>query len=372
MILFFSDVHLGLRSHSIQDSDGVYSAERDAMQALDYIYSRSTKDDVEMIIFGGDMTHTNNPTPPNVGFLISWFLKMDSLDKPVYIITGNHDTSMYHHGMIFGKSLNLKNIEFIYENSRSKIWYDWTIQFIPYVPNKTLKDKDAIVNTALEETISASKDNTIIVSHVQESSCKIGSESRMLSRGVSLLDADALKDRKFLFLLGHIHTTQAYVKGNSTIVYPGSTSFMDESDLNLKKGFRLIDKDGAIYFEEIPGIRKFLKYTIPDGVDPLEFFKDSRILKGAVIFIDHFFEEKLNLPEIYKFFRERECIVGNIKKRITKDSVIQDTVFINTQKSNYNILRDFVNNYETEISKSKLIDYGIKRIEAYAVINKGN
>lgn len=66
-----------------------------------------------------------------------------------------------------------------------------------------------------------------------------------------------MKDRKFLFLLGHIHTTQAYVKGNSTIVYPGSTSFMDESDLNLKKGFRLIDKDGAIYFEEIPGIRKF-------------------------------------------------------------------------------------------------------------------
>jgi hypothetical protein len=78
------------------------------------------------------------------------------------------------------------------------------------------------------------------------------------------------------------------------------------------------------------------------------------------------------MAEIYKFFRERECIVGNIKKRITKDSVIQDNIFINTQKSNYDILRDFIDNYETEISKSKLIDYGIKRIEAYAEINKGN
>ena len=372
MILFFSDVHLGLRSHSIQDSNGVYSAELDAMQALDYICERSKSEDIEMVIFGGDMTHTNHPTPPNVGFLISWFLRMDSLNKPVFIITGNHDTSMYHHGMIFGKSLNLKNIKFIYETTYSEPWYDWTIRFIPYVPNKTLKDKDAIVNSGLAEAILESKDKTIIVSHVQESSCKIGSESRMLSRGVSLFDADTLKDRKFLFLLGHIHTMQSYVKGNSTIIYPGSTSFMDESDLNLKKGFRLIDKDGAVYFKEIPGIRKFLKYTIPDGIDPLEFFRDSRILMGSVIFIDHFFEEKLNLPEIYKFFKDRECLIGNIKKRSKKDSTIQDNIFIDTQKSNYDIFRDYVAGYETTVSKSKLIDYGIKRIEAYAGINKGN
>lgn len=370
MILFFSDTHLGLRSHSIQDSNGIYSAELDAMKALDYVFERGKKDDVDTIIFGGDMNHTNHPTPLNVQFLVEWFLKIDSLNKPVYIIPGNHDTSMYYHGMIFGSKLKLKNIKFIYEENHKFNWNDWNVKFIPYVPNKSLKDKDALVNKELEMAISSARDRTIIVSHIQEYSSRIGSESRMLSRGVYLLDADIFKDRKFLFLLGHIHTAQNYIKGNVSVIYPGSTSYMDATDIGIKKGFCLIDKDGNPYFEEIPGIRKFLRYSVPDGIDPLEFFKSSRILLGSVIFIDHLFEEKLNTTEIYKFFKDRECLIGSIKKRDVRQNADSESIFINTRKSSYDIFRDYVNNYKTDVDKEKILSYGIKRIESYAEMNK--
>ena len=74
-ILVFCDVHLGIRTHSVQQSSGLYDAEIQARIALDEIYHRAAQDDIFAIIFAGDMFHTSHPTSENIKFLISWLEK---------------------------------------------------------------------------------------------------------------------------------------------------------------------------------------------------------------------------------------------------------------------------------------------------------
>ncbi|HRZ18484.1 MAG TPA: metallophosphoesterase family protein [Methanofastidiosum sp.] len=366
MILFFSDVHLGLRSHSVQNSIGLYSAELDAMKALECIYQRAQKNDIDMILFGGDMTHTNNPLSMDAKFIIYWLHKMDSLGKPFYLITGNHDTSMYSNSIVYIPDLQLRNIKLsmTLDDCPKIKWNDWNIHLVPYIPNKSLKDRDAIVNKALTDCIADSSGKTMILSHVQEFSSKIGSEGRMLSKGVYLLDAETFKDRRIIFLLGHMHMHQIYSRGNVTVVYPGSTTYMDATDLNTKKGYCIIDTDGQISFEEIPGIRRFLKYELHDGVDPVEHFKKARILVNSVAFISYHTNEKINTTSLFKMFRDKDCIVGDIKRRV-KEKDVTETLFVNNQKGPYDIFRDALETYKTKVDKAKLLDRGTRKIEQF-------
>jgi exonuclease SbcD len=365
MILFFSDAHLGVKTHSIQDEFGIYSAEYDTMVALDYIAQRAASPDIEMVLFGGDMTHTNNPTPSIIDFLIRWFQTMDSIGIPVYLITGNHDTSMYSNSLIYTNTLKLKNIHLYHklDSIESIKWNDWEIKFVPYVPNKSLKDKDYLIDNSMLKAVDSSSTNTMILSHLQESGSRIGSEGRMLARGVPILNTNFYKNKKLLFLLGHMHMHQIYGTDLMKVVYPGSTTYIDSTDIGIKKGYCLIDKDGNISFEEIKGIRKFIRYSVPDSLNPIDYLRISRILSNSVVFIDYFYDEKINIKEIYKFFKEKNCLVGEIKKRPKLQCTDSNNIFMTNKKTPQETFIDFVTNFDTTLDKQQLLKKGLHRLE---------
>ena len=59
MILAFSDLHLGVKTYSKQQIDGLFTAECEARVALEEIYQRISKPDISLIIFCGDWFDNN-------------------------------------------------------------------------------------------------------------------------------------------------------------------------------------------------------------------------------------------------------------------------------------------------------------------------
>ena len=184
----------------------------------------------------------------------------------------------------------------------------------------------------------------------------------MISRGVELLDADVYKDKNITLLLGHIHRSQIYKKGNITVVYSGSTTYMDAGDLGMAKSYIVFTKEGEINFESFTSIRRFIKYIIPERTDPLIFLSEKRIPKNSVIFIEYN-SPKIDRTELYKIIKSKECIVGNIVQVKEKqevnliNSMVQD-------KNPYNIFYNYTDTY----SKEKTIN--IELIKAVKKLGK--
>lgn len=373
-LLFFSDVHLGIRSYSIQEENGIYSAEKDSRISLEAIYERSQQPDISLIIFGGDMTHTNTPTTENNKYLIDWFHRMDEIGKPFKVITGNHDCSSYSNSLVFLHKLKLKNTILIdkHDNNIIDTFGKYKIKYVPYVPNLSLKDKDLKINIAIDKAINESIDNTIIVSHLQERSCMIGSEARMISRGVDVVDTQSM-DKNLIFLLGHIHRQQSYIKAKSTIVYSGSTIYADASDIGMEKGFIILDDEGKIGFEPVRGIRKFIKYIVPRNIQPIDYFSTIRLLIGSVVFINYSCEN-VNYNDLYKFFKERDCTIGHLTQQQEKSDSTNDIFITDENRDPYFVFKSQLERMMKESVTPQVFEEiqrrGLEKIEEYIVGQK--
>lgn len=375
-ILCFGDTHLGLRNFSIQKENGLYSAEEDCMNALEIIYNRCSQSDVSSIIFLGDITHTSTPSSLVTSFLVEYFLKMNKLEKPFYIITGNHCSSIHSNSILFSNKLQSKNIILIdKENDISVNFGKYFIQFAPYIYNKSFKEREDVNNNSILKKIKNVKDNTIIVAHVMEASCQFGSEAKMIAKNVDCIDINGFDDKNIVFILGHIHRHQIYTnnKKNIKVIYPGSLVFCDAGDLGQQKGYILLDENLNVTFEEIKGIRRFNKYTIPEFEDPIEFLSKLRISKNQVVFIEHNYS-KININEIYKFFKAKDCIVGSIKKINQPMKIASSTIINKTEISNpYSIMTSYIeskakeNNF-TPTVKDNLLSMCKNDIDSYVKV----
>ena len=363
-ILAFADIHLGIKSYSTYNDNGISSAEEECRKSLDFILERCKKDDITYIICCGDFFHTNHPTSSNIEWTINWLYRMDDLGKPFYIITGNHDTSMYSNSMAFVKELNLNNtvpsvIPLKFE--------DWKILYAPYVPNKSLKDKDIIVYTNTQSCFENINSNTIIVTHLHEREALLGSEAVMLSKAVDNLEVPLQAfNHKVILLTGHIHRHQIYTKSNGvTVVYPGSTTYMNADDLNMAKGYVLIDGDGSISFEPIIGIRFFVKYN----VESLAELETKRIPSNSVVFINYeseYFEE----DKVIEYLKSKDCVLGWAKRLVKSKIESVGIVEQNQNISNYDRLSNLINKIGEDKKLDKIIvdgaiQKGIKQIENY-------
>jgi DNA repair exonuclease SbcCD nuclease subunit len=341
MILFFSDLHMGIRSYSQQLSNGLFTAEEEARIALEYICKRAYSSDIDAVIFGGDWFHTNQPTAENIKDSIYWIKKFDSIGKPFFLIPGNHDSSMYSNGMSWINSLALANTHLITYSPFSYRWKDWDVKFVPYSYSKTMRDKEEDVYSAIENTISTSSDKTIIVGHIQEVTAKIGSESIMISKGVDIIDMDTIHIKNdIVLLLGHIHKHQVYKKGKATVCYPGNCFYHDLSDANQQKGFILFDENKEITFEAIPTIRKFITIHISKDMDLDTLISKRRLVSGTVVFISTDFERNVALEDTFKTkLTEKGCILGGVRWKITEEDMDQSLTPI-TSSDPYKILEE--------------------------------
>jgi len=322
MILFFSDTHLGIKTHSIKEPGGLVTAEQEARNALNAIYERAKQDDVDMVVFGGDMFHTPHPTTKNIAFLTQWIHRMDALGKPFYLITGNHDVSMHSNSMIFVHELELENIWLLdVDTNHGTTWGEWDVWFIPYLPFETSKDRNAPTYEALLRVVENCKNKSIIVAHVYDSDVKVGSESTMISRFTETIDFDYFKQKKVILLLGHAHRYQCYnKKNNMRVIYPGSLFYHDLADANQDKGYVLIEPDGGHIFEKIMGLREFVSYEIPENEDILGYFKGFRMPTNRVVFVTTISDKKVDETALGELLDTKGCKLENVRYKKAKNN----------------------------------------------------
>lgn len=366
MILFFADLHLGIKTYSSYDNKGLTTAEYEARKVLEAIYSRSQASDITSIICGGDFFHTNQPSSENISFAISWFLKMDKLNKPFYIIPGNHDAALYSNSLIFLNSLNTKNIKLILQPTEYK-WNEWNLNFIPYIYSDTMKSKEKEFESNILQAISSADTKTIIISHIQECTAKIGTESIMISKGVDIIDINNIHYSKDLYLLsGHMHKQQSYKKGHMTVAYPGSCFYQDITDCNILKGFLLFNAQGNISFEEISSIRKFISIYIPKDMDYERIIEMRRLQNNSVIFLSLEQEKDINTEDhIKQLLSIKNCLLGNIKwnQNASSDEIISSFL---TNCDPYLLLKEDIDSKE-DLSidiKKDLVNKGFSYLDS--------
>jgi len=316
MIMFFADVHLGHRLYHTLTEDNITTSEQDTRNALDKLYDRMCKPDIEFIICGGDFFNASRPSAESIRWAIGWFKKVDAIGKPFYIIPGNHDISAHSNSLVFIKSLKVQNI-FLLDKSISKIvWNDWNIYFVPFLSPESSKNKYTTTLEAVRVTMhSLDRDaNNIVVTHIQESESKLGAESMLLAHAGDVVDLDSHESYRNTFVLtGHMHMPQAYQKENGIrVVYPGSTCFMDYLDCGQKKGFITLDVNGTIDFEPIPGIRIYKKYALPVGKDPQEFFSSIRMSPNEVVFLELQEDSIVDESAVRDYLKTRNCFLAKI------------------------------------------------------------
>jgi len=364
MIMFFADAHLEHRLYHEYTDNFLTTSEVDSRIALDGVYKRASQSDIELIIFGGDYFHVSKPSTENIRWMQEWFKNMDSLDKPFYVIPGNHDVSSHSHSLVSLHSLGLKNI-FLLEHTVSKItWNDWNIYFLPFLCPKSSKNKYA---STLHELNSVFKhlnplERNLVISHVQERESKLGSESGFIARAVDIIDLDnEVEYENTTFLMGHIHRAQAYKKRNGiNVIYPGSLSYLEHTDCGQRKGYVLISKNGDIDFESIPGIRVYKRYMISEDKNIFDFFDSIRMSNNDVVFIDVESEESLLETEVREYLKGRGCSLGKIRYAVKGDDniVVPEILSVNPLLSLEEFLSLYFKDNPTFDWRNKILSLG--------------
>lgn len=363
-ILGLSDIHLGIRTHSVQTPSGLFEAEIEGRIALDEIYMRACQDDIFAIICAGDIFHSSHPTTENIKFFIGWLEQMDSIGKPFYIILGNHDAGIHSHSMVFIRELKLDNILLIDSNSDYFSYLadtfdfgDWKVVFAPYTMSDSAKDKENATYDIIKEHLVKDFKKLIIVTHVHEHEAKIGSEGIMLARKVPYINCnDYITNSEIIFLTGHIHKHQIYYKNNGIkVVYPGSLFYHDKHDVNQDKGYITIDENGEIEFEALKNTRRFVSYKVPEDRDALDFLKSFRLGVNKYVFLNVESEGKLDEGPIREFLKSQNCRLGNVFYK-TKDIGFNTEINIDYAETDPYIAFDSYLDESSKVEELKYLD----------------
>lgn len=373
MILTFTDLHLGLKHQSKQEEIGLYTSEVEAYKCLNYIYHycKDKNNNIDLVIFKGDWFHNNTPASIHYKNTINWLTKFNELEIDLILIPGNHSSSIYSNCLSFIHELNLKHINLVdsLDNDFVYRWQNYHIYFVPYKYSESMKERDINVENEFNKKISnITTTNNIIVSHVNELSAKIGSESLMIAKGVELIDIDNISNID-LVLLGHIHRHQIYHKNGVKVVFTGAPYYQDKSDVNQQKGFCVIKDIENITFINIPIIRKYHKLNINksilDNIDTI--FQNRKLTKQDVIYFDcHELERDINIEELL----QQKCIDYNFLyggcSYIEENTLENNSIELSNEDNPKEIFKEWVNQQELESTILDLLyDKGINYIETF-------
>lgn len=373
-ILSTGDIHFGLKSHSDQLPDGFTSAEKDAIQALESFLNRASQPDVDILIFTGDITHTNHPTSLVVAFLTDYFNRLNALGKPIFIIPGNHDRSNYSYSFEFLDSDHLKNVRIISEGTYCETFYGISIYFVPFVFGSEFINKYNTVQETIRGIIEKDSKRKIIVSHFQESSSVAGSEASMISKSVEVMNMDSvIEDCSYtMLLLGHIHFYQVYKKSNGlTVCYTGNPYAQDKTDSNQQKGFVLVNTENfQTTFVPVTGIRRFNKIKTDSKTNAIDYLKSIRLIPNTIHFIENTIKtitDKINIDEVNEYLKPFNNKAVEVKNTLEEISDLVNSS--NTAEIDYYeyFKKICEANYKEELSLEDfelLIALGIKRLEA--------
>ncbi|HHT93212.1 MAG TPA: exonuclease SbcCD subunit D [Clostridiaceae bacterium] len=284
--IHLADLHIGKRINE-------FSLLEDQTYILDKIVEITEKETADAVIIAGDLYDKSVPPGEAVPVLDDFLTRLSEMDKTVFIISGNHDSS---ERLSFGSRLLKKsNIHIIstFEGSLSKTvlkddYGNINIFALPFVrparvqkyfPDKTISSyEDAIVeiiNDAKDKRILVPNERNILICHqfVTGTSSPILSDSESTIVGTLENISYEIFDDFDYVALGHLHCPQSV--GRDTIRYAGSPLKYSFSEVNHKKSVTIVDID---------------KSMVTLKVSPLNPTRDMRKIKGKL--------ENLISPEV--------------------------------------------------------------------------
>lgn len=321
------DLHFGDKRHSLF-IDNQFVKIQETAELMDRFIEKLQDNKVDFIVLLGDIFDSKILDVQLVSRLIEWLNRLDSLNIPIVIFPGNHESSAMKTSLDFIENISYQNIKY-YNVPDSLEFRGHQLLFLPYWNEKIKKiypTEQEFISTHISDKIP-----NLAFAHLWLSGAFLNENSNeewIEKKDLFLNGID-------YFVSGHIHKSQSFSIGNTIIHYPGAPLYLDFGDNHKdEKTFSIIDTEtGMVDKIEIIKSRKYYTYYLTSISQLTDYqnndfdyikFKISKNLKHEIPkeFFDKknfIFEivpqEEIDIEEKIKDVSFEEIINKVIKKR---------------------------------------------------------
>ena len=244
-LVHISDTHLGAGGLSRKIStSGINQREEDICDAFIRAIDQIIQINPDIVIHSGDLFHSVRPTNRIINIAIRQLLRLTSINIPVIIISGNHDTPKQRSvGSIFSFFEIFPGLSLVYQDKYEKIRIkDLAVYAIPHCLSAgTFQSELEKVEIDMEARFNVLTLHGV-VSGIKEFSMGELSELEVPS---------SLFKKEFDYVaLGHYHR---YTQVEENVYYSGSTERVSMAELGQEKGFVEVNLSSKeIKFHTVP------------------------------------------------------------------------------------------------------------------------
>ncbi len=291
--MHISDLHIGKQVNG-------YSMIEDQRYILKSILREVEKEDVDGVLIAGDVYDKSVPSAEAVTVLDDFLVRLAKKKKPVFIISGNHDSA---ERLSFGGRLfEAQNIYLspVYQGevrciTMEDAYGEVNIYLLPFVKPTQVKaflkeeedritDYSSAIAAVIDHmNIDTTKRNVLLMHQFVTGAVRCDSEEVSVG-GLDQVDGSILKDFDYV-ALGHIHGPQKV--GEENIRYCGTPLKYSLSEVNHKKSVTIVElkEKGELILQEIPLIPKRDMYHLRgtyEELSSLNYYKGKEFQNGYV------------------------------------------------------------------------------------------
>lgn len=371
-IATFGDFHLGVTTYGTIDSNtGLNTRVLNALESLDYMINYCIDNNVEYVIFAGDMYKNNLPSPTLQRELNLRIKRAAEQNIKFFIMSGNHDVSPLETAKCpmdpFG-TLKVNNINHSRFEKEYMIEDNLRILMLPTY----------CTQSEIEEILSRYDDNirTIVVGHLTVLGAHLN--DWLLEKSENAINVNIFNNKNILsVVLGHLHKHQI-LSGNPLVYYTGSLQRIDFTEEFQEKGFVVLDiNDNDVDYEFIE-------------VESQKFFTIKRDLRNDINEMDAITEVIEDNKENIKDSIFRLILTLNKNNNINDDLIIKQLKSFGVKSiaaiQKITDRQDMIRNaeltellteekalelyFKTNENKKEIIDIGLKMIKELKDLNK--
>lgn len=272
-LLHLSDLHLGKRLHE-------HSLLEDQAHVLLRLPEQIRACGADAVILAGDLYDRPVPPAEAVTLLDTLLNGLAETGKPVFIISGNHDSAgrlafgaqlMRHSGIYFSPVYNGQIAPITLWDEFGAVDF-WLLPFLkpasvrPFFPDAVIDSYEDAVKTALAALPVDTSRRNVLIAHQYITGAALCESEEMTVGGLDNISA-TLFDSFDYVALGHLHSPQWV--GRSTIRYSGSPLAYSFSESDQTKSFTLTELGE--------------KGSVDITLLPIEPMHDLRTLRGSYL-----------------------------------------------------------------------------------------
>ncbi|MFA6829812.1 MAG: exonuclease SbcCD subunit D [Bacilli bacterium] len=278
-LLQISDLHLGKRLKEFSLFDDQKSILNQALQLM-------KSKEIDSLLLCGDIYDTTTPSSEATSLFDDFLSQLDEIGKPVFIISGNHDSAdKLHFGSSIFRRRGIHIVTRLEDSLKPIVFNNVNFYLLPFIrpidvndffdlkDNERKKTYQEAISYVIEKMNINTSETNIILSHqmVIPSSGQLslgGSEDIPENQGyaiggVEAINASVFQDFDFA-CLGHVHKPQNVSKNAR---YAGSIYKYHRDEANYVKSFTIVDVSGK---------------TVSYLEKPISFIHDVIKVKGSL------------------------------------------------------------------------------------------